>query len=686
LASKKSIDRKDLIDVDVFVKNGVLHWKHERTTNCDRPDVSTLMKSSKDGQTAIGEEYNVITLMGIARDGPFEDFMTAWGQFEDCNDNSGGPTFVNLNRAVALKDVNFKGQSEVLQKLYKDGEEEIEEIIHEIETMKTSDNDGDWRTENIGATVAKRDEHLPVIWNAYAVICPGRTALHMAAANGQVDIVTAICHTPKVDFQAKDVFGYTPLHLACYSRSENKGEVITKLLEKQVNPNVAAKEKGFYFTALHLAVKTKSKHIVDMLLDWNPSGPNSGKVLDVGAKSSSGLTALHLAVKEAIAVKEALERNKKNLKKVKIKVKEDELNVERENLKVERKNLRVERANLVLMIVAIIRFMNNKSPEAINKSDKNKSTPLHTSVEAKDYRLVEILLEDGDKIDLELLDVKGRTALEIAVDKRDYPMVQKIQSYLERAGIVGNHKAYADSATAILVGAALLVTVTFAAWVQIPTNDSTLFWVFISLSFYFAVATFIAAAGAAIPSKGSTLGLVRRAVLASAFCIAISLACAVAAFATAGFIIVPTGIEHRRKVLATTVVGGSVCLFFLLAFIRKILRASGLFILWLDYSAQKQFHKHISEPLAVLAYGVKNMLGENIKKWYEENIKGWYTRHVTKFFEDQENQPGDEGSTSSHDGSQFTTHGSPSSSGNENCSLGNKKSGVPRSPEICLLV
>jgi hypothetical protein len=207
--------------------------------------------------------------------------------------------------------------------------------------------------------------------------------------------------------------------------------------------------------------------------------------------------------------------------------------------------------------------------------------------------------------------------------------------------------------------------------------------VFISLSFYFAVATFIAAAGAAIPSKGSTLGLVRRAVLASAFCLAISLACAVAAFATAGFIIVPTGIEHRRKVLATTVVGGSVCLFFLLAFIRKILRASGLFILWLDYSAQKQFHNHISEPLAVLAYRVQNMLGEqrvkDIKKWYEDNIEGSYTRYVTKNFEDQEDQPGDECSACSHNGIQSTTDGSPSS-------WGNKKSGVPRSPEICLLV
>jgi ankyrin repeat protein len=680
-ASKNFKKRAPLEDVDDSVINGVLRCKHGPPTN--------------------GDEPNVITLMGIARDGPVQDFKTAWGGLNDSTGNPVESTYVNLNRAVAFRGVKFEAQRKALEKLDEVGEGDIDKILDDIKTMQDSDKDGDWRTENIeeNSRVGKGEEHLPVIWNACAVIYPGRTALHMAAANGQVDIVNAICHTRKLDFHAKDVFGYTPLHLACYSRSENKGEVITKLLEKQINPNVAAKEKGFYFTALHLAVKSKSKHIVDMLLDWNPSGPNSGKVLDVGAKSSSGLTALHLAVKEAIAVKKALLKVKMNTLKVQekalkgkgneaLKVEKEKLEEEKVEFKPTKCKLLKERASLVMIIKAIIRFMNTHSPEAINKSDDKKSTPLHTSVEAGDYRLVDILLEDGDKIDPELLDSKRRTALEIAVDKRDYVMVQKVQSYLERAGIVGNHKAYADSATAILVGAALLVTVTFAAWVQIPTNDSTLFWVFISLSFYFAVATFIVAAGAAIPSKGSTLGLVRRAVLASAFCLAISLACAVAAFATAGFIIVPHGVEHQRKVIATTVIGGFVCLFCLLSFVRKILRASGLFILWLDYSAQNQFHKHICEPLAVLAngvlavlaYGVQNMLGEQrvnlIKKWYEDNIEGWYTRHVINFFKDQEDQPGDECSTCSHNGIQSTTDRSPSSSGN-------KESGEPRSPEIC---
>jgi hypothetical protein len=221
------------------------------------------------------------------------------------------------------------------------------------------------------------------------------------------------------------------------------------------------------------------------------------------------------------------------------------------------------------------------------------------------------------------------------------PFVLKIQHYLERAGIVGNHQAFADSASAILVGAALLVTVTFAAWVQLPTNDSTLFWVFMSLSFYFAVAAFLSAAGAAIPTKGSTLGIIRRAVLLSAFCLAFSLACAVAAFATASHLLVPAGIEHQRKFIATTVIGGFVCLFCLLSFVRKILKALGLYFLMLDLIAQKKIEDFI-------ATGFRTILGTSSV----DAIEALYTAPVNKFFKiEEENDP-----ASSHGGSVSTSY------------------------------
>jgi ankyrin repeat protein len=119
----------------------------------------------------------------------------------------------------------------------------------------------------------------------------------MAAANGNVQIVEAICEVNSVDLNKKDVFGYTPLHLACYSLHENRVEVIKTLLScKQIDANVSAKEEGYCFIALHLAVKARSKAVVDTLLNTN---------IDVGARSKEGWTPLHLAVKEKPANEEA---------------------------------------------------------------------------------------------------------------------------------------------------------------------------------------------------------------------------------------------------------------------------------------------------------------------------------------------------------------------------------------------
>ncbi|CAM6055615.1 unnamed protein product [Sphagnum tenellum] len=363
------------------------------------------------------------------------------------------------------------------------------------EAAKEAVEKGEEEQQDEGEKDAVEELGVEIMWKASPHIYPGRTALHVAVAWGNLEIVERICRVGKVNFDIQDKFGYTPLHLACASTHDRRDEVIKALLDgiyssQEINANVVAKKRGYYFTPLHFAVKARFK----------------------------------TAVKE------------------------------------------------------------------------------------------------GDDIDPELLDKKGRTALEVAIHKSDYAMVQTVQNYLERAGIFGNKQAYADSANAILVGAALLATLTFTAWVQIQANDSILFWVSSSFSFYFAIATFLSAAGAAIPSRGSTLGHVRRAVHASALCLAISLACAVAAFATAGFILLPPASEYRRMVTATTVIGGTICFFFLVDFVGKIAKASSAFFLWTDYFRKKTIYKPLADQVKKWLPAEVPKFVKDVKRWYNDNV------------------------------------------------------------------
>jgi ankyrin repeat protein len=518
------------------------------------------------------------------------------------------------NGGEGAKEAVGKGEEEQQGEGAKDaveeGDEELEPLANLVQIFRVKLTDvasknggeegkeavekGEEEQQDEGAkdAVKERDEELreEILWKASPHIYPGRTALHMAVAWGNVEIVEKICSVAKVNFNIQDKFGCTPLHLACASTDARRDEVIKALLDgknssQEINANVMAKRTGHYFTPLHFAVKARSKTAVRKLLDWNPkTGPYFGQSLDVDARSLVGLTALHLAVNHSQKGKKLNKKEKKSNESI---------------------------------IRLLIRFINKHSPEAINRSDDLKNTPLHTSVGAKDYKVVEILLEEGDGIDPELLDKKGRTALEVAIHKSDYAMVQTVQNYLERAGIFGNKQAYADSANAILVGAALLATLTFTASVQIQANDSILFWVSSSFSFYFAIATFLSAAGAAIPSRGSTLGDIRRAVHASALCLSISLACAVAAFATAGFILLPPASEYRRMVTATTVIGGTICFFFLVDFVDKIAKASSAFFLWTDYFRKKTIYK----PLADQVKKCQNpKFVKDVKRWYNDNV------------------------------------------------------------------
>ncbi|CAK9209230.1 unnamed protein product [Sphagnum troendelagicum] len=479
------------------------------------------------------DKNRVEELMEAARDGPIEKFMQFW---------SG----VDLNSQVKDESPSFTG-----------GAKDDKLIIDINDTLRV---DGEY------------------------VVCPGRTALHMAAANGQVEIVSLICGVRGVRINIEDKYGYTPLHLACHSLV-NHNAVIIALMDSELGRNSlnANAMSGDGFTPLHFAVMGKFKRTVKKLLEWKPSvGECYNSAIDVGVIARGRKTPLLLAVEKRISDEDVSE-------------------------------------DLTRIIGRLIRHIKANCPENINQTDDYRRSAVHLSIESRDHELLNLILEEGgDKVNLDIKDLEGKSAWEVAFQQPEYKLVYMLQNYLERVGLYSNQEAYAaGAANAILVVAALLATVTFNAWSLITVAESTLFWVFSSLSFLFAISTLLAAGGAALPSRGSTIGDIRNAIHAASFCLAISISCAIGAFATAAFYSAPS-IKYKRKVIVTIAIGGIFCLYFLVSFVGRLARTYSPFFFYIDFRRREFFYKHVITR--VEGWLMKHPFAGDLQAWYYRTI------------------------------------------------------------------
>jgi hypothetical protein len=160
-----------------------------------------------------------------------------------------------------------------------------------------------------------------------------------------------------------------------------------------------------------------------------------------------------------------------------------------------------------------------------------------------------------------------------------------------------------DAANSLLVGAALIASVTFAGWLQPPlgyipdydfsqpfpappqTPDSyaavknhaivKAFWVLNRLSFFFAIATVLASADAALPNLqdnfiGRQVKSVERALIRATILLVISVVCVLGAFASAGFAVLPPLLKYDTSMIITVCLGGILCMLTLAKIIWKL--------------------------------------------------------------------------------------------------------------------
>ena len=142
---------------------------------------------------------------------------------------------------------------------------------------------------------------------------------------------------------------------------------------------------------------------------------------------------------------------------------------------------------------------------------------------------------------------------------------------------------YVQVLNAILVGAALIGSVSFAGWLQLPSQMAfekarmKIFWVSNGVSFYSAVAAMCVTIAALLPTPTKYVGVivnqVRAELVFAAFFFAISLGAVTMAFASAGFSATPTSNKmayYQKLMYSSTIAGAAVGAITLMIFTLRL--------------------------------------------------------------------------------------------------------------------
>ncbi len=445
------------------------------------------------------------------------------------------------------------------------------------------------------------------------------TPLHLAIKGGYLEVVKVLLEHAdgeKCGLDCTNVDGNSPLQLAI---EEGHVEVVKELLER-AGTKLSLNQRNYGGnTPLHLAAEAGQDEIVDMLLELDATKQTTDSdstEINLNATNQEENTPLHLACKEGHD--EVVDVMLKRVKELAL----DAINI--------RGNTPLHLAAINGHVHIVNKLLKLEAEVDLNGRNKKGQTALHFATIKCHPNVVKALcLAKEERLRANLQDQNGKTCLQYANERqqnrkskllerskfkvllerqRKEKFVEITNRLTERSDVKDflerQYRDAANAANALLVGGALIAGITFASWLQPPLGYTTnyqfpqsslatppgvfesfaavelhyslrLFWVFNTLSFFFAIGTVMSAAKAAFPDLDTTfievaLRSVREELQWTSILLVCSIVTVLGAFVCAGFAVLPPIHKYMTSMKISVVIGLAICSWTIIRFLGKL--------------------------------------------------------------------------------------------------------------------